>query len=174
METKTETMTKTVVKSDTNHNPITGHHSDHPVGVGAGAAGGGVAGALLGGAVGGPIGAGVGAVVGAVSGALAGKTAAEAINPVAEHEFWRLEFKNRPYFTAGTPYEQYGPAYQYGWVSYASNLGKTFLEIEPQLARDWEKRRGQSKLSWIHSREAAHDAWLRMEKAACQVPCISP
>lgn len=174
LESKTETITKIVVNGDENHNPITGHHSSHPVGVGTGAAGGGVAGAVLGGTVGGPIGAGIGAVVGAVTGAMAGKSAAEAINPTAEHEFWRVEFKNRPYFTAGTPYEQYGPAYQYGWASYANNKGKTFVELEEQLARDWENRRGKSKLSWVHSRDAAHDAWMRAEKAGCEAPCISP
>ena len=172
--TKTETMTATIVNGDTNQDPMTGEPGAHPVGVGAGAAGGGVAGAVVGGALGGPIGAGVGAVVGAVSGAIAGKGAAEAINPTAEHEFWRMEYKNRPYFTTGTPYEQYGPAYQYGWASYKNNKGKTFIEVEPQLGRDWESRRGQSKLSWIHSKEAAHDAWLRVEKAACEAPCISP
>lgn len=172
--TKTETTTTTMVKGDSNRDPITGEPGAHPVGVGAGAASGSIAGAVIGGAVAGPIGVGVGAVVGAVTGAMAGKGAAEAINPTAEHEFWRVEYKNRPYFTTGTPYEQYGPAYQYGIVSYEKYKGKTFIEVEPQLGRDWESRRGQSKLSWMHSKEAAQDAWLRVEKAACEAPCISP
>jgi hypothetical protein len=175
METiKTETMTATIIETDTNPDPMTGEPGAHPVGVGAGAAGGGVAGAVIGGALGGPIGVGVGAVVGAISGAVAGKSAAEAINPTAEHEFWRVEFKNRPYFTTGTPYEQYGPAFQYGWVSYSKNKGKTFIEVEPQLGREWESRRGQSKLSWLHSKEAVHDAWQRVEKATAGATCISP
>jgi len=174
METKkTETTSSTSVIRDANRDPMTGEPGAHPVGVGTGAAGGGIAGAVIGGAVAGPIGAGVGAVVGAVSGGLAGKDAAEAINPTIEHEFWRKEFGNRPYFTHGTPYEQYGSAFQYGWESYANHMGKTFTDVEPQLGRDWESRRKQSKLSWTHAKGATQDAWQRVEKAACVDSCSS-
>ena len=174
MEQK-KTVTKTfVVKGDTNRDPMSGEHGAHPVGVGTGAAGGGIAGAVIGGAVGGPIGAGVGAVVGAVSGALAGKSAAEAINPTTEHEFWRIEYRRRPYSNQSAPYEEFGPAYQYGWESFSRfhSMGKTFDEVELELRRDWDNRRGKSKLSWEHARDATHDAWQRMEKATCgSEPC---
>lgn len=169
-----KTVTKTtVVKGDTNRDPMTGEPGAHPVGVGTGAAGGGIAGAVIGAAVGGPIGAGVGAVVGAVSGGLAGKSAAEAFNPTAEHAYWRVEFRTRPYFTPGSTYEEYGPAYQYGWESYASHKGKTFDDVEAQLGRDWESHRGQSKLSWNRAKGAMHDAWQRAEKSACSDCCSS-
>lgn len=170
MDTK-KVETTTYVKGDANRDPMTGAPGAHPIGVGTGAAGGGIAGAVIGGAVAGPIGAGVGAVVGAVSGGFAGKGAAEMINPTSEHEFWRKEFTSRPYFTAGTPYEQYGPAYQYGWEKFTSLKGKTFQDVEAQLARDWEKRRGQSQLSWNNAREAARDAWQRSEKELRRDSC---
>jgi len=172
METKT-IKTTTVIKGDTNLDPLTGEPGAHPVGVASGAAGGGIAGALIGAAVAGPIGAGVGAVVGVVSGGLAGKGAAEAINPTTEHEFWRKEYWNRPYFTHGTPYEQYGPAFQYGWESFPIHTGKTFNEVEAQLGRDWESRRGKSQLSWNHAKGATHDAWERVEKTRCPDTCGS-
>lgn len=162
-KTRTGTNVK-VVKDDANRDPISGEPGAHPVGVGTGAAGGGVAGAVIGGAVGGPIGAGVGAVVGAISGGLAGKGAAEAFNPTVEHEYWGKEFVSRPYYTKGTPYEQYGPAYQYGWESYSAHKGKAFNEVEQQLAGNWERRRGQSQLSWNHVKGASQDAWERVEK----------
>lgn len=167
-----KTVTKTtVVKGDTNRDPMSGEPGAHPVGVGTGAAGGGIAGAAIGAAVGGPIGAGVGAVVGAVSGGLAGKSAAEVFNPTAEHEYWRIESRTRPYFIQGSTYEEFGPAYQYGWESYANHKGKTFNDVEAQLARDWESRRGQSKLSWNHAKRAMQDAWQRVEKSACGDSC---
>ncbi len=162
MKTITNT---TVVKGDTNRDPLSGEPGAHPVGVGTGAVGGGLAGAAVGAVVAGPIGAGVGAVVGAVSGGLAGKSAAEAINPTTEHEFWRVEYRNRPYFTPDTGYEQFGPAYQYGWESYESHQGTSFLDAEAQMARDWESRRGQSRLNWNHVKSAAQDAWDRVEKS---------
>jgi hypothetical protein len=153
-----------IVKADANRDPLTGAHGAHPVGVGTGAAGGGMAGAVAGAVVAGPIGAAVGAVAGAVAGGLAGKEAAELVNPTVEHAYWRGEFGNRSYFTRGTPYEQYGPAFQYGWESCASHPGKTFEDVEPQMSRDWEGRRGESQLSWKHVRGAAYDAWQRVEK----------
>ncbi len=116
-------------------------------------------------------------VAGAAAGGMAvekiaaGRAGFKPVNSTAEHEFWRHEFRNRPYYTQGTPYEQYGPAYQYGWESFAGNSGKTFKEVEPQLGRQWDQHRGESQLSWIHVTGAAHDAWQRMEKAACKVSC---
>src|SRR6186997_2081540 len=103
---------------DTNPDPITGAPGSHPIGTGIGAAGAGAAGAAIG-AVAGPIGAAVGAVVGAVAGGLAGKGVAEAVNPTAEDAYWRENFSTRPYVAQGTAYDEYRPAYQYGWESRA-------------------------------------------------------
>lgn len=164
---KTGMNSATAVKADANRDPLTGAPGAHPVGVGAGALGGGAAGTVIGGMVAGPIGAAVGAVTGAVAGGIAGKGAAEAINPTIEHAYWRKEIGNRPYFTIGTPYDQYGPAYQYGWESFEIHKGRTFQEVELQLGRDWESRRGQSKLSWDHAKDATLDGWERAENAAC-------
>ena len=158
---------------DANRDPLTGEPGAHPVGVGTGAAGGGIAGAAIGAAIGGPIGAGVGAVVGAVSGGLGGKATAEALNPTAEHEYWRSEFKNRPYAKPDSNYDEYAAAYQYGWESQAACRpnGKTFEAAEPELSRDWESRRGKSRLSWSEAKEATHDAWNRVEKGCCGPGC---
>lgn len=154
---------------DANRDPISGAPGAHPVGVGAGAAGGGVAGAAIGGAVGGPVGAGVGAIVGAVGGGLAGKGVAEKIDPTVEHAYWRGEYTKRQYVTKGSPYEQYGPAYQYGWESYSHSMTKDadFAEVEPELRRNWESRRGKSQLDWDHAKDATKDAWERAAKRGC-------
>ena len=52
------------------------------------------------------VGGAIGAVVGAVAGGLAGKGVADAINPTAEDEYWRGEYRNRPYYTPGTDYDR--------------------------------------------------------------------
>lgn len=171
MEQQRAVVETTVVRSVTNRDPMSGEVGAHPVGTGTGAAGGGIAGAMIGAAAAGPIGAGLGAVVGAVAGGLAGKSAAEALNPTVEHEFWRVEVLNRPYFTTGTPYDQYGPAYQYGWQSYAKYKDVKFADVEPELGRGWESQRGSSKLSWRHAQGATRDAWRRAEAAACTDAC---
>ena len=171
MEQKTTAVEASVVRGGANRDPLSGEAGAHPVGTGTGAAGGGIAGAMIGAAAAGPIGAGVGAVVGAVAGGLAGKGAAEALNPTVEHEYWRVEFQNRPYFTNGTPYDQYGPAYQYGWQSYAKYKNVKFADVEPELGRGWESQRGSSKLSWRHAQNATRDAWQRAEAAVCANVC---
>jgi phage tail tape-measure protein len=146
---------------DANRDPLTGAPGAHPVGVGVGTAGGAATGAAIG-AVAGPVGSAVGAVVGGVAGGLVGKGAAEAVNPTVEDAYWRENYSKRPYVTAGSTYDTYRPAYQYGWESYGRYQGRSFDEVEPELSRNWDSNR--TKLSWDRAREATRDAWHRVEK----------
>jgi hypothetical protein len=150
--------------TDANRDPITGAPGAHPVGTGLGAAGAGAAAGALGGAIAGPIGAAAGAVIGGVAGGLAGKAAGEAVNPTAEHDYWRTEYKNRPY-AKGAAYDDFGPAYQYGWESYNryGRQGRDFDSVESDLSRDWSRVRGRSTLDWNRAKEATREAWHRVE-----------
>jgi hypothetical protein len=148
---------------DANRDPITKAPGAHPVGVGVGAAGGGAAGAAIG-AVAGPVGAVVGGAVGAIAGGLAGKGVAEGVNPTVEDEYWRQNYKNRPYIDQGADYEAYRPAYRYGWESYGRYQGRKFDEVEPDLSRDWETRQSGSTLGWNKAKLAVRDAWDRVER----------
>lgn len=149
---------------DANRDPITGAPGSHPIGTGLGAAGGAAAGAALGAAAG-PVGAVVGGAIGAVAGGLAGKGAAEAVNPTVEDAYWRENFASRPYVTPGTDYETYAPAYKYGWESRGHFIGSSFDDVESDLGREWERVKGKSSLGWDRAREAARDAWHRVERA---------
>lgn len=148
-------------EGEKNLDPITGTPGSHPVGSGLGAAGGGAAGAAIGAAAG-PVGAVIGAAVGGVVGGLIGKGVAESANPTIEHDYWRANFSDRPYVDPGALYDEYGPAYQYGWESYERYPNRPFHEVEDELARDWESRRGRSTLSWDRARHAVRDAWERL------------
>ncbi len=116
--------------------------------------------------------AGTEAHAGATAGAIIGRSAAEPINATLEHQFWRSEFTKRPYVTQGALYDQYAPAFQYGWESHATFApeGRTFEDVEPQLRRDWDTRCGKSKLSWEHAKDATRDAWSRMQNAVFAGP----
>src|ERR1700683_3356759 len=127
-----------------NPDPITKAPGAHPVGTGIGAAAGGAAGvggAIAAGAtmgsVGGPVGTAVGAVVGAVAGGLIGKGIAESVNPSVEHEYWESNYASRPYTNPGSTYDEYGPAYQYGWESRARHSDGSFDDVEESLGNDW-------------------------------------
>src|SRR4051794_28124040 len=110
---------------DANRDPISGEPGAHPVGTGLGAAAGGAAAGAAGGAMAGPVGAAVGAVVGAVAGGLAGKEVAESIDPTVEDAYWRENYASRPYYDQGMTYDDYGPAYRYGWESRGQHAGRS-------------------------------------------------
>ena len=153
-----------------NPDPITKAPGSHPVGTGVGAAAGGAAGvggaiaagAALGTAVG-PVGTAVGAAIGAVAGGLIGKGVAEGVNPTVEHEYWRENYTSRPYATPGTAYDEYAPAYQYGWEARGRYADKNFEDVENTLGQDWDRARGESQLNWEKAKHATRDAWDRVD-----------
>lgn len=150
-----------------NKDPITGALGAHPVGTGLGAIGAGVAAGAVGGAIAGPVGAVAGAAVGAVVGGLAGKAAAEAVNPTIETIYWRESYSSRPYANAVLGYEEYAPAYRYGWESFGrrGGEGQSFESVEADLNRGWDQAKGSSRLAWDKAREASRDAWNRVQVA---------
>jgi len=138
--------------------------SEHPVGVGVGAVGAGAAAGAAGAVIGGPIGAVLGAAAGAVVGGLVGKVAAESINPTVETKYWRENHSSRPYGHDILGYEEYAPAYQYGWENFkrtgADN--STFETVEADMGRGWDRAKGTSKLAWNDAKDASRDAWNRV------------
>lgn len=147
---------------DSNPDPITGEPGAHPLGVAGGASGGALAGAAIG-AVGGPIGAAVGGAIGAVAGGLAGKAAGEAVNPTEEDAYWRENHTSRPYFKTGRTYDDYRPAYAYGWESASRYHGRKFEDVESDLSRGWDKARGATRAEWNDMKAATRDAFERAQ-----------
>jgi hypothetical protein len=135
-------------------------------GAAGGVAGGAAAGAAVGGMTG-PVGAAVGAAVGAVAGALVGKGIAKA-DPAVEDAYWRENYASRQY-ARGSTYDEYRPAYGYGVDAYTRYPNRSFDEVEPELARDWNNRRGKSNLEWDRAKLASRDAWQRLSDAAERV-----
>lgn len=149
-----------------------GAMGEHPVAVGIGAIGTGAAVGAAGGAVAGPIGVVAGAAVGAVVGGLAGKAVGEAINPQEETEHWRNQHAHGPYAKSGMAYDEYAPAYRYGWESFGrlGKNGQQFESLEQDLGRGWDKAKGQSKLGWDQAKSATRDAWERVKTTAHTQP----
>jgi len=151
-------------KRDANRDPITGEPGAHPVGVAGGATGGALAGAAVG-AAGGPIGSAIGGAIGAVAGGLAGKGVAESVNPTEENGYWRDNHASRPYYQAGRTYDDYSPAYRYGWESASrpENQGRRFEDVENDLSRGWDKARGATSNQWKDMKFATRDAFERVQ-----------
>jgi uncharacterized protein (TIGR02271 family) len=148
-----------------NPDPITDAPGAHPIETGVGAALGGTAAGMAVGMLGGPVGAVIGGIVGgAVAGGLAGKGVGELIDPTTEdtwlNEYYGTEKRKIAHATPDT----YRPAYRYGIVCSVQNTGKRFEDVEPHLSSNWEKARGESKLSWDQARGAVRDAYDRSFK----------
>lgn len=149
-------------KGSANRDPITGTPGAHPVGTGIGAAAGGMAAGAAVGTVAGPVGTVVGAAVGAVVGGLAGKGVAEKIDPTIEEAYWRETYVSRPYVIKGATFDDYGPAYGYGVDSYVRYPGKTYDQVESDLALGWQRSKGKSTLAWENAKHATRDSWQRL------------
>jgi hypothetical protein len=155
-----------VTEMDTENHAHDAHDKVHPVGSGVGAAAGAATGAAVGTAVGGPVGTLVGAAVGAVAGGLVGHGIAEGINPTEEDAYWRENYRTRPYASANRSYEDYQPAYRYGWESRARYGNRKWDEVEPELGRNWnDYNRGAARQTWDEAKLATKDAWHRVERA---------
>ncbi len=152
-----------------NADPITGEPGAHPVGVGVGTAGGAATGAAIG-AVGGPVGAVIGAIAGGIAGGLAGKEVAEAIDPTVEDQYWRQNYHNRPYANKDAAYDDYGPAYRYGWEARSKMADRKYDDVEADLERGWENARSSSRIGWHEARPAVRDAWDRVDNRTPRVP----
>lgn len=137
---------------------------DHSIGAGTGAVGGAVAGAAIG-SVAGPIGSLVGAGIGGIVGAKAGDEIAEAVNPTEYTRQFETSYQSKPYYKAGSTWDDYQPAYQYGYNTYGSYRGKSFDSVESDLERNWDSTKAHSRLAWSDAREAVRDGWNHIERA---------
>lgn len=151
---------------DANRDPLTGAPGSHPIGTAAGAVAGAVAaGAAAGTLAAGPVGTVVGAAVGAIAGGLAGKGIAEMIDPTVEDRYWKDNYSARSYVPSGASFNDYGPAYRYGYETYPKYHGRRFDEVENDLANDWDRVKGTSRLSWNEAKYATRDSFQRVSDA---------
>jgi len=127
------------------------------------------AGAAIGAVAGGPAGALVGGAAGAIAGLGVARAIEGAIQPDADEAYWRDAHASRPYARADRSYDQFAPAYRYGWESYR-HFGPAGWDVaEPSLQRNWAEFRGDSTLDWETARPATRDAWDRVHSRATRL-----
>ena len=136
---------------------------DHNLGAGTGAVAGAVTGAAVGSAVG-PVGTVVGAVAGGVVGAKAGDSIAEAVNPTDYEDHFKNTYRDRPYYKSGREWNDYEPAYKYGYDTYGQYRGQRFEDVDSDLERNWDKTRAKSNLEWNEAKHAVRDGWHHIER----------
>ncbi len=99
----------------------------------------------------------------AVSSGTGGLAAGEDLDPVAEGDYWRENFRRSPYFAAETE-STYEPAYRFGWkkAGQFEYRNRGFEEIELDLQRQWESSLPEQP--WDEARSAVRDAWDRARR----------
>lgn len=80
-----------------------------------------------------------------------------------EDTWWRDNFNSRPY-ASGRSYDDFRPAYQYGFESGQHHLGRQWNEVESDLETGWEKFEGKrgAGSTWESVKHAVRDAWHRV------------
>jgi len=81
-----------------------------------------------------------------------------------EDSYWRENFSSRPY-AAGRSYDDYRPAYQYGYDAANRYRGRRFEDVENELSSGWASASTGAGPSWHNVKEAVRDAWHRVERA---------
>jgi hypothetical protein len=89
-------------------------------------------------------------------------TTTRKIDAAAERDYWRSNYADRPYVSAGSSFDDYAPAYDYGVSSYGRHQGRSWDDVEGDLGRDWDRAKGSSKLTWEKAKSAVRDAWDRL------------
>lgn len=80
-----------------------------------------------------------------------------------EDNYWRENFATRPY-AAGRAYEEFRPAYQYGYESGLHHMGRGWGDVEIDLRTGWDKFEGKGPggAAWENVKDAVKDAWHRI------------
>jgi hypothetical protein len=80
--------------------------------------------------------------------------------------YWRDSYASRPYYTSDYEWDDYRPAYQYGYHAYPRYRGREWDDrLESELSQEWNEFKGESRLTWEKAKHATKDAWHRVERA---------
>ncbi len=81
-----------------------------------------------------------------------------------EDNYWQENFSSRPYALGPDYYDQFRPAYRYGFESARDGLGRTWDEAEPDLESGWQRAReaNGTPSTWDEIKTAVRDAWDRV------------
>ena len=83
------------------------------------------------------------------------------VEPFPAASYWSEQFSREPYFLEGDSYDDYDAAYRVGHGARQHHPARDFASLEPVLQREWESRKGLSRLEWDRARQAVLRAWER-------------
>ena len=91
----------------------------------------------------------------------AGSAAGKAAWDPAEDTFWRGHYEREPYFQKDMAWDDYEPAYRYGWDWHKRHPEGKWEDFEHDMSSGWDNFKMKSRLKWEHAKHAAKAAWDR-------------
>ena len=88
----------------------------------------------------------------------------ELIAPDDYRRHFEGRFRDSRYFLSGSEWQDYEPAYSYGYDTFERYAGQDFDAVEAELEQGWEGLRRDSRLGWAEAREAVRDGWGLMDR----------
>ncbi len=80
----------------------------------------------------------------------------------ANEDYWRENYRSQPFYRPEYNYDDYQGAFRLG--TERPPLSRKWDEAhEAELAAEWERHKGSSRLTWEEARHAARAAWERLE-----------
>lgn len=82
-----------------------------------------------------------------------------------EDEYWRGAFRARPYCATESTYDDWQPAYRYGYECAVRYEGRSWDDaLEEELRTGWDRygERTNPAWGWQRVRDAVRDAWNRL------------
>ena len=79
-----------------------------------------------------------------------------------EDEYWRSNYRSRPYASTSTDYESWRGGYRYGYDAANRYQGRQWSDIEPELSRGWSSYEHRGHSTWENVKAAVRDAWDRV------------
>lgn len=90
-----------------------------------------------------------------------------AFNPDVEDAYWQQHYLSRPGYINGYSYtDDYAVAYRVGYQGRSRHTG-SYADHENDLGVEWERVKGNSRLTWDQAKAAIREAW---EHAQLQLP----
>ena len=79
--------------------------------------------------------------------------------------YWHRAYSQERYYSPGFEYEDYAPAYCVGYIGHAQ-YGGAYDDAEKSLCANWERIKGDSRLSMEEAQMAMRAAWERSDHVA--------
>ena len=84
-------------------------------------------------------------------------------NDWPEHEqYWRANWRSRPYAAGDLDFEFYRPAYQYGHQSAQTHRGRMWEDVREELRSGWDRYEHRGNTAWERIEQAVQDGWRRV------------